>query len=116
MKWIVILFLDFASTIFSCVNNREKGVTNAHSQDSSSISETHPNDLFKNNCSMCHGYNKDMTAPAIVSYTVDSILKFYDGKSRKDSLWLNHKKIQLTRNDWEKIAIHMQPGDFFPKK
>lgn len=116
MKLVTLLLLTLISTIYSCIDKAEKKVSNGDNQTTPNISEIHPNDLFQKNCAMCHGYNKDMTAPAITSYSVDSILNFYDGTSRNDSVWEQHKKIQLTRKDWERIAIQMQPGDFLPKK
>jgi hypothetical protein len=97
------------------MDSGENKVANGDKPPTSNISEIHPNDLFQQNCAMCHGYNNDMTAPSITSYSVDSVLKFFDGRSRKDSVWEQHNKIQLTRKDWERIAIQMQPGDFFPK-
>jgi len=115
MKWILLLFLVSTSLIYSCMDNTEKTVPGQDDQKPTNTSEVHPNDLFKKNCAMCHGYNHDMTAPAIVSYSVDSVLKYYDGKSKKDSVWQQHRKIQLTRNEWERIAIHIQPGDVFSK-
>jgi hypothetical protein len=89
---------------------------NGNDQKQAIASEIHPNDLFFNNCAMCHPYNqRGATAPPIVSYSVDSVLNYYDGKSTKDSVWQMHKKIQLIRKEWERIAIQMQPGDVFPK-
>jgi hypothetical protein len=115
MKSAIFLFL-FASIISSCADGNKQNSKSMAREDSSAIGETHPNDLFKNNCSMCHAYNKELpTAPAIISYSVDSILNFYDGKSRRDSIWQQHKKIQLTRNEWKRIAIQVQPGDVFKK-
>jgi len=64
---------------------------------------------------MCHGYSKGFTAPAMSRYSVDSVLNYYDGKLKRDSVWREHKKIQLTRNEWEGIANQMQPGDVSPK-
>ena len=111
MKWILLLFFVSTSLIYSCIDNASKTVPNQDGQKPPNTSDVHPNDLFKKNCAMCHGYNYDMTAPAIVSYSVDSVLKYYDGKSTKNTVWQKHMKIQLTRKDWERIAMHMQPGD-----
>jgi hypothetical protein len=116
MKFITSLLLIIISSIYACNDNSERKVTNVESETSSNTFEMHPNELFKRNCAMCHGYNKNIIAPAITSYSVDSILNFYDGKLRKDSLWDVHKNIQLARKDWEKIARQIQPGDFFPKE
>ena len=104
MKWIQLLSL-VSTVLISCVNNSEKKATAQNDQKPTNPSAIHPNILFQKNCAMCHGYNKDMTAPAIVSYSIDSILKYYDGKSTKDSVWQQHRKIQLTRNEWERIAL-----------
>ena len=111
MKSVTILFLSFTLIVFSCANNQEENQAGTGEQNSFESAKTHPNDLFKNNCSMCHGYNADLVAPAIKNYSVDSILNFFDGKSRRDSIWEQHKKIQLARNDWERIAIQIQPGE-----
>ena len=114
MKSAIFLFL-LASIISSCADGNKQKPKSTAREDSSAIGETHPNDLFKNNCSMCHAYNKELTAPAMTSYTVDSILNFYDGKSRRDSIWQEHKKIQLSRNEWKRKAIQMHPGDVLTK-
>lgn len=111
MKWINLLLLVSTLSLYSCKDNAKKTRTTRDNQITSNDSAIHPNQLFQDNCAMCHGYNNDLTAPAIVSYSVDSILNYYDGKSRRDSVWQQHKNIQLTRNDWERIAIQMQPGD-----
>jgi len=60
---------------------------------------------------MCHGYRHELTAPAIVSYSTEESLDFYDGNKRKDSIWILHRNIQLSRDEWESIARQMQPGD-----
>ena len=115
MKLVTLLLLTFISTLYSCKEGSENTGTNGEDEIDISASEIHPNVLFENNCAMCHGYNENRMAPAITRYSIDSVLNFYDGKSRTDSVWELHKKIQLSRDDWEKIAVQMQPGDIFPK-
>ena len=114
MKLIVQVFVSLSIIFISCVDtskNENRTAQNPKNlQDSVSV---HPNELFQQNCAMCHGYNQAMTAPAMNSYSVDSSLNFYDGKTRKDSLWLQHRKILITRAEWKRVAIQMQPGDYF---
>lgn len=114
MKLIVHLFVSLSIIFISCVdtskNENRTAMNPTNSKDSISV---HPNELFQQNCARCHGYNQAMTAPPLTSYGVDSILNFYDGKTRKDSLWLQHRKILITRAEWKRVAIQMQPGDYF---
>jgi hypothetical protein len=113
MKLIAQVFVSLSIIFISCVDppKNENQTAKNPATLKSSIS-MHPNELFHQNCAMCHGYNQAMTAPAMNRYSVDSILNFYDGKTGRDSLWLRHRKILITRAEWKRIAIQMQPGDY----
>lgn len=104
------LLIVSALCLYSCGNNTEPNTVVQKDTIVGLISEIDPQELFDNNCAMCHGVTKYMTAPAIISYSVDSVMNYYDGNSTTDSIWKEHKQIELTREEWRRIAIHYQPG------
>jgi hypothetical protein len=110
MSSIKILLFVSVVCLNSCGNNTEPDTPLQKDTIAGMIPEIDPQALFENNCAMCHGLSKYMTAPAIISYSIDSIMNYYDGKSATDSIWTEHKQIELTREEWRRIAIQYQPG------
>lgn len=95
-----IFFLQF------CTNKQTK-------KKESEVSEIYHKDyytLYKENCTMCHELNTNTIGPAVNRFSVESILRYYDGVINQDSMWKRHRKIEITRKDWEGIANQVQPG------
>jgi len=115
MKLVNLILLASFLSVYSCRHTGKKTVATRDNQIPSHDPASHPNQLFQNNCAMCHGYSKGFTAPAMSRYSVDSVLNYYDGKLKRDSVWREHKKIELTGNEWERTVNQMQPGDRSPK-
>ncbi len=69
--------------------------------------------LARQYCTSCHGFRHHLTAPALVNYSYSETMAYIDGQIRKDSLWLMHREIRLTREEWERIARQIVPGCSF---
>ncbi len=112
MKKSVFVILFIFTTIYSCQNKQDlKTKTIVRKVDSlEKFEESKGEKLFKENCAGCHSFGHVIVGPAFSSFNYDYFIDYYNGLIKQDSVYLSHRAILSTKEDWEEIAIHTFGG------